>query len=408
MASDSRRNVRIAACGVALAVAGALAWAVAPAISLAPYAPEPVNFDQDVPAVEKLDHAESRELRAASSRTAGEAPGASEGRVRYLSEPFAAPKRFDLVGLTELKAPVEVRARETGGEWSPWVETSDGEPVWTGGSEELQIRSRHDEPAGDVSYVNVSGDATAGDRALNAARGAVNSAFVTVASVFAPDAASGDAPFEVVNRREWDPGHDCVPKDPAFGKVKAGVVHHTVNANDYTPDEAPAIVLAICRYHRYSHGWNDIGYNALVDRFGNVYAGRNGGLANPVIGAHTAGFNSQTFGVASIGDHRSSGLSKAAIEAITNLLAWKLSLHGIDGRGRTRVLSAGGATSKYPSGTRVSTREVTRHRHFGQTECPGRAQISKILRITQEKIASGEFATPEEPPPADGGVPIVP
>ncbi len=127
-----------------------------------------------------------------------------------------------------------------------------------------------------------------------------------------------------------------------------------------------------------------------------------------MIGAHTAGFNSQTFGVASIGDHRSSGLSNAAIEAITNLLAWKLSLHGVDAKGRTRVESAGGAGNKFPAGTKVSTREVTRHRHFNETECPGRAQISKILRITQEKIASGEFSDPPEPPPPGGGVPILP
>jgi len=398
MASDLRRNVRIAACGVALLAAAALVWAVAPALSLGQYAPEPVNFEQDVPDLEKV--AAGTEPRAAH---------AGEGAVRYLSEPFAAPKRFDLLGITDEDTPAEVRVRETGGEWSNWVETNETEPVWTGGSDEVQLRSRHGEPQGEVAYVNVSGDATPGDRALNAARGMVNSAFISVASVFAPDGASGDAPFEIVNRSEWDPGHDCVPKGGvAYGKVKAGVVHHTVNANDYTAAEAPGVVLAICRYHRYSNGWNDIGYNALVDRFGNLYAGRNGGLSNPVIGAHTAGFNTYTFGVASIGDHRSSGLSKAAIESITNLLAWKLSLHGIDGVGRTKVVSAGGATNKYPAGTRVSTREVTRHRHFGTTECPGRAQISKILKKTQAKIAAGEFTTPTEPPPAGGGVPVLP
>jgi hypothetical protein len=402
MASDLRRNIRIAASGVALAVAAAFVWTAAPAISLGPYTPEPVNFEQGVPEIERLSGREALRLGAATARTAGEARGADGARIRYLSEPFAAPKRFDLVGLTETKTPVEVRARESGGDWSPWVETSDSEPVWTGGSEELQIRSRYERPAGEVSYVNVSGDATEEDRALNAARGMVNSAFVTVASVLAPDAASGDAPFDVVNRKQWDPHHSCVPKSSPNGKVKAAIVHHTVNANDYSAAEAPGIVLAICRYHRYSHGWNDIGYNALVDRFGNIYAGRSGGLANPVIGAHTAGFNSQTFGVASIGDHRSSGLSNAAIEAITNLLAWKLSLHGVDAKGRTRVESAGGAGNKFSAGTKVSTREVTRHRHFNETECPGRAQISKILRITQEKIASGESSTPDEPPPAGG------
>ncbi len=287
-----RRNGRKAAWLAGLAVVAALVWMVAPALSLDRYAPEPVNFEQRVP--------DAFELSSRGARRSDAAAG--EGPARYLTDPISAPDRFDLVGLVDQDRPAEVRARESGGEWSPWVETTDGEPIWTGGTDELQIRSRGAEPHGEIGYVNVSGDATAADRTLNDVRGAVNSAFVTVAGVLAGDVAEADPPFEVVNRAEWDPNGSCDPLGPVKGDVKAGVVHHTVNANTYSTDEAPGIVLGICRYHRYSQGWNDIGYNALVDRYGNLYAGRTGGLANPMIGAHTAGFNSQTFGVSSIGD----------------------------------------------------------------------------------------------------------
>ena len=84
--------------------------------------------------------------------------------------------------------------------------------------------------------------------------------------------------MRVITRTEW--GGDSVPPraDPEYGAVQLAFVHHTVTANDYAPEDSAAIVLGIARYHRNSNGWNDIGYNFLVDKYGQVFEGRAGGI----------------------------------------------------------------------------------------------------------------------------------
>ena len=73
-------------------------------------------------------------------------------------------------------------------------------------------------------------------------------------------------------------------------------MHHTVNANDYGPEDSAAIVLGIARYHRDHNGWNDIGYNFLVDQYGQIFEGRAGGIDLAIVGAQAQGFNSVSTG----------------------------------------------------------------------------------------------------------------
>ena len=98
----------------------------------------------------------------------------------------------------------------------------------------------------------------------------------------------------------------------------------------YTPAQAAAIVRGIEVYHVLGNGWNDIGYNFLVDRFGTVYEGRAGGITRNVIGAHSEGFNSGTVGIALIGNFTSTKPPPAMQAALVRLLAWRLDVAHVD------------------------------------------------------------------------------
>ena len=87
--------------------------------------------------------------------------------------------------------------------------------------------------------------------------------------------------------------------------VKVAFVHHTASGNGYSCAQAPSVLRSIYRYHVKSSGWRDIGYNFAVDKCGNIYEGRAGGVAKAVMGAHTLGFNTNSTGIAVLGTYNS-------------------------------------------------------------------------------------------------------
>jgi len=200
-------------------------------------------------------------------------------------------------------------------------------------------------------------------------------------------------PFPYVTREQWG-ASQCQPRSaPEYGQVKAVAVHHTVSLNDYTPAEAPQIVLAICRYHRNSNGWNDIGYNALVDRYGTIYEGRAGGLDQAIVGAQAQGFNSQTAGVANIGDYSSISAGDAALRATADYIRWKLTVHGQPLSGPVTLTSGGGSESRYAAGAKVTVDRVLGHRDLGRTACPGDGLYDQLDEIRSLVLSGTPFAS---------------
>jgi hypothetical protein len=168
-------------------------------------------------------------------------------------------------------------------------------------------------------------------------------------------------------------------------------VHHTVTANDYGPEDSAAIVLGIARFHRDGNGWNDIGYNFLVDKYGQMFEGRAGGIDQPVVGAHTQGWNSFSTGVACLGDFTSVAQSPQGMDALARVIGWKLSLHGVPTQGPVTLTSIGGAANRYPAGTVVTFERISGHRDGNTTSCPGDVLYTQLPAL---RIAAAGYAGP--------------
>ncbi|MDW4910711.1 peptidoglycan recognition protein [Streptomyces sp. ADMS] len=181
----------------------------------------------------------------------------------------------------------------------------------------------------------------------------------------------------IVTRRGWSADEKLRERGFVYTKkVRAAFVHHTASGNKYWCSEVTSVIRSIYRYHVLSSGWRDIGYNFLVDRCGNIYEGRAGGLAKAVMGAHTLGFNTDSMGIAVLGTFGSSKPSKAAVGAIARLTAWKLGLYGANPNGKTYLTSGGG--NLYQKGKNVRLNVISGHRDGFATECPGRLLYGKL------------------------------
>jgi len=201
-----------------------------------------------------------------------------------------------------------------------------------------------------------------------------------------PGATAPTAPA-VVSRAGWGADESLVEDPPSYlNKVDAVFVHHTAGTNNYTCADSPAIIRAILTFHVRTNGWNDIGYNFFVDKCGTVFEGRAGGVDRPVLGAHTYGFNSYSSGISLLGDYENGGTPTAAAkQAIADLAAWKLGLHGVAPEAKV-TLTAAADTGVWTKGQAASLNTISGHRDGYATLCPGASLYSALPGI---RTASG-------------------
>ena len=193
----------------------------------------------------------------------------------------------------------------------------------------------------------------------------------------------------IVSRAGWGADESIRRAAPRYApSVRVAVVHHTAGSNGYTAAESAAIVRGIQVYHVKGNGWNDIGYNFLVDKYGKVFEGRYGGIDRNVIGAHAEGFNTGSVGVAVLGEYSSLAVAAKAQEALAQ--AARVAARPRPRRaGLDRCRTPRAATARFAPGTPVFLRAVSGHRDTGFTDCPGRALYALLGDITGDVAELG-------------------
>ena len=339
--------------------------------------------------------------------------------VREISQPTT----FSMVALTGgdlTGTSARVRARHADGSWGRWYQTetllnSGGrgstpgphgtDPVFVGKTTTVQIAIRRPPGAPPTSPPKTAPTANLGYIPATAEQPlAQNISAILISPPQAPAdtqwtpptavIAAGQPPT-IIPRAQWgaDEAVHCGNR-PFDQPIRAAVVHHTAESNDYQPQDSAAIVQSIYAYHTQILGWCDIAYNALVDKYGQVFEGRAGALTGPVQGDHTGGFNRDSWGVAMIGNFDDVAPTPIQLHTLGRLLGWRLGLDHVDPRGTVTLASAGGPNTNYPVDAVATLPSIFSHRDVGATDCPGNVAYGLLDEI---RDTAAHFSGPPRP-----------
>ena len=307
-----------------------------------------------------------------------------------------------MVGVTwpaDSDAPeVQVQGLSLEGEWSPWIpletaedpETGEAaagtEAGWTGEISALRIRAELDgedvteslvahvittsaAPADEETPQLTGPDATITQEEQSSSMSTMSTMSTTAAKNPATPRLGSGAP-SFVSRATWGADESSVRATSSADRLKAVVIHHTAGTNSYTASQSAQLVRGIQAYHVGTLGWSDIGYNILVDKYGQVFEGRGGGLHRNIVGAHAYGFNTGSFGISVLGDYSSTTLPSAGRRAIAQIAGWKL-LSTFQPAVTAKASWTPGTGTRFPAGQTVSLPRIMGHRDVNYTECPG-------------------------------------
>lgn len=360
--------------------------------------------------------ADGREVGAAVTHIVREAP------IKMVAFTWERPVDVDL----------KLRAKNPDGKWGPWTvleQISRGqapsaknpvgtEPVWVGDAREVQVAASKDGLAipaaetqgGDLAQLAVGTASTVVTELATVALNALKATLISPESLLGLGS-SLLSPLtggpQVVARQAWGADESIRCSQPVYSpQMRGAIVHHTAGSNDYTPQQSAEIVRGIYAYHARSLNWCDIGYNVLIDKYGQIFEGAFGGLDRNVEGTHTGGFNKETLGVSMIGNLEEVPPTAAMVSATGKFLRWRLGKAGLNPAGTATLTSEGFAGTKFAAGTQSNLPVISGHRDYNSTSCPGVHGYAALTAI--RALAGGAPPAPEPTPPADPAAPAPP
>ncbi|MCU1431957.1 MAG: hypothetical protein JWP95_1062, partial [Actinotalea sp.] len=329
--------------------------------------------------------------------------GRLEGEVVETDEFQTIGVTWPAASETSEEPDIQVRTRSEG-EWSAWTVLEGAEATPDAGSaDEVNARNgTHSLWVGEADAVQLSFAATAegGPEGMELALVASEEPVVASADAIVGEGAATDATTvaslgtlavptavapAIITRGQWGAAPQVCAPDVA-SKLVGGVVHHTAGGSSYaTVAQAMQQIRNDQAYHINGRGWCDLGYNFVVDKWGNIYEGRANSLTQPVIGVHAGGFNTTTVGVSMLGNFQEVGTSPAMIDAVGRIMGFRLAAYNVDPTGIMSFYTSGGENSKFTNQT-VQLPRIFAHRDVAYTTCPGQygyAQMDRIRAIAK-------------------------
>ena len=318
-------------------------------------------------------------VKVAKTKVPAVAPGGIGNVVAQL--PKTSTSKFRMIGVTWSNQgrpsgiTVQVRTRSNG-TWSSWTpldyDGDDGEggnpgtdPLWVGKAD--GVAARVTSKAGAPQDVRITTIDPGSDGEQATASTASDTTLDGVArTTTAADLGDGNPTYTpkptIITRSQWGASSGTSCDSPLTGdRTRGVVVHHTAGSNSYDKADSKAIVRATQAYHVKGRGWCDIGYNFLVDKYGQIFEGRRGGVDRAVRAAHSGNLavNTYTMGVSMMGNYDVTRPSAALKAAMVKLIGWRLGTNYLPAKGTYKL---GGLTLNMIAG----------HRNVISTECPGR------------------------------------